>query len=82
MNGVFSIMELDCLSIYILRRHEKPENKGLSNIYGEADNALRTARKHFDRMILSVKECSKIRLAAWRKSICSRYNIYELFLAL
>ena len=52
----FSIMELDCLSIYILRRHEKPENKGLSNFYGEADNALRTARKHFDRMILSCEK--------------------------
>ncbi|MDC3024409.1 glutathione S-transferase family protein [Alphaproteobacteria bacterium] len=47
----FSLMELDCLSIYILRRHEKPENLGLSEIYGEADNAIETARSHFDRMI-------------------------------
>ena len=44
-------MELDCLSIYILRRHEKPENLGLSNIYGEADNAIKAARIHFDKMI-------------------------------
>ena len=49
----FSLMELDCLSIYILRRHETPENSGLSNIYGEAENAIKTARNHFDRMIAS-----------------------------
>ncbi len=47
----FAIMELDCLGIYTLRRHEKPENMGLSNIYGEAPNAVKTARDHFERMI-------------------------------
>ena len=52
----FSLMELDCLSIYILRRHEKPENLGLSNIYGEADNAIKTARMHFKKMIASCEK--------------------------
>ena len=47
----FSIMELDCLAIYTLRRHESIENNGLSNIYGDAPNAVKTARNHFDRMI-------------------------------
>ena len=53
---LFSLMELDCLSIYILRRHEKPENLGLSNIYGEADNAIKTARMHFDKMIAACEK--------------------------
>ena len=44
-------MELDCLVIYTLRKHEKPENLGLSNLYGEAPNAIIAARDHFDRMI-------------------------------
>ena len=48
---IFSLMELDCLSIYILRRHEKSENLGLSHIYGEATNAIKTARMHFEKMI-------------------------------
>ena len=52
----FSLMELDCLSIYILRRHEKVENLGLSNIYGEADNAVKTARMHFEKMILACEK--------------------------
>lgn len=52
----FSLMELDCLVIYTLRRHEKTENLGLSNLYGEAPNALRTSRNHFNRMI---KACEK-----------------------
>ena len=52
----FSLMELDCLSIYTLRRHETPEGSGLSNIYGEAPNAIKTAREHFDKMI---KACEK-----------------------
>ena len=52
----FSLMELDCLSIYTLRIHEKPENFGLSNLYGEAHNAVKNARAHFDRMI---KACEK-----------------------
>ncbi len=47
----FSLMELDCLVIYILRRHEKPENFGLSNLYGNAPNAIKTARAHFNRMM-------------------------------
>ena len=40
----FSLMELDCLVIYTLRKHEKPENLGLSNLYGEAPNAIKAAR--------------------------------------
>ena len=47
----FSLMELDCLVIYTLRKHEIPENLGLSNLYGEAPNAVKAARKHFERMI-------------------------------
>ena len=49
-------MELDALSIYILRRHEQVENKGLSNIYGEAPNAVKTSKEHFSRMI---KACER-----------------------
>ena len=52
----FSLMELDCLVIYTLRRHEKPKNIGLSNLYGRAPNAVKTSREHFDRMI---KACEK-----------------------
>jgi glutathione S-transferase len=52
----FSLMELDCLVIYTLRKHELPKNKGLSNLYGEAPNALNAARNHFDKMI---KSCEK-----------------------
>ena len=49
----FSLMELDCLVIYTLRKHESPSNLGLSNLYGKAPNATKAARKHFDRMIKS-----------------------------
>ena len=52
----FCAMELDALSIYILRRHEQVENKGLSNIYGEAPNAVKTSKEHFSRMI---KACER-----------------------
>ena len=41
----FCAMELDALSIYILRRHEQVENRGLSNLYGEAPNAIKTIEK-------------------------------------
>ena len=34
-----------------MRRHERPERLGLSNLYGEAPNAIKTSREHFDRMI-------------------------------
>ena len=53
---LFSLMELDCLSIYILRRHERPDSLGLSKIYGEADNAVKTARMHFDKMIAACEK--------------------------
>ena len=49
-------MELDCLSIYILRRHETPQNYGLSNIYGKADNAVKTARLHFQKMLIACEK--------------------------
>ena len=51
-------MELDCLSIYILRRHEKPESLRLSNIYGEADNAVKTARMHILNKMIAACEKS------------------------
>ena len=52
----FSLMELDCLVIYTLRKHEIPENLGLSNLYGEAPNAVKAAREHFDRMIKACED--------------------------
>ena len=52
----FCAMELDALGIYILRRHEQVENRGLSNLYGEAPNAIKTAKEHFSRMI---KACER-----------------------
>ena len=59
----FSLMELDCLVVYILRRHEKEENLGLAKLYGEAPNAVKTAREHFDRML---KACeNKIPNRGW-----------------
>ena len=59
----FSLMELDCLVVYILRRHEKEESLGLAKLYGEAPNAVKTAREHFDRMI---KACeNKIPKSGW-----------------
>jgi glutathione S-transferase len=52
----FCAMELDALGIYILRRHEQVENRGLANLYGEAPNAIKTAKEHFSRMI---KACER-----------------------
>ena len=49
--NTFALMELDCLVIYTLRRHESPERMGLSNLYGSSKNAVKTAREHFDKMI-------------------------------
>ena len=46
-------MELDSLGVYIMRRHQSVENGGLSNLYGEAPNAVKTAKEHVDRMILA-----------------------------
>ena len=42
----FSMMELDALSLYILRRHS-----GLPEVYGEAPNAVKTAREAFEKQI-------------------------------
>ena len=47
----FSLMELDCLGIYTVRKHEKEEKFGLSKIYGEAPKAVDAARLHFHKMI-------------------------------
>ena len=47
----FCAMELDALSVYILRRHEKVEYFGLANLYGDAPNAIKTAKEHFSRMM-------------------------------
>lgn len=47
----FSAMELDCLSIYILRKHGLKKNLGLSSIYGSAPNAVKAAKEHFYKMI-------------------------------
>ncbi len=44
-------MELDSLGVYILRRHQSVENGGLSNLYGEAPNAVKSAKEHVDRML-------------------------------
>ena len=52
----FSLMELDCLVIYTLRKHERPKKLGLSNLYGEAPNAIKTSREHFDRMIAACEK--------------------------
>ena len=46
-------MELDALGVYILRRHQLVENGGLSNLYGEAPNAIKTAKEHVNRMLLA-----------------------------
>ena len=46
-------MELDALGVYILRRHQLVENGGLSNLYGEAPNAIKTAKEHINRMLLA-----------------------------
>ena len=34
----------------------RSQNLGLSNIYGEADNAVKTARMHFDKMIAACEK--------------------------
>jgi len=47
----FCAMELDSLGVYILRRHQKVENGGLSNLYGEAPNAIKTSKEHVNRML-------------------------------
>ena len=44
-------MELDSLGVYIMRRHQSVENGGLSNLYGEAPNAVKTAKEHVNRML-------------------------------
>jgi len=46
-------MELDALGVYIMRRHQSVENGGLSNLYGEAPNAVETAKEHVDRMLIA-----------------------------
>ena len=46
-------MELDALGVYIMRRHQSVENGGLSNLYGEAPNAVKTAKEHVDRMLIA-----------------------------
>jgi glutathione S-transferase len=46
-------MELDALGVYIMRRHQLLENGGLSNLYGEAPNAVKTAKEHVNRMLLA-----------------------------
>mgnify|MGYP003686738435 FL=1 len=46
-------MELDALGVYILRRHQLVANGGLSNLYGEAPNAIKTAKEHVNRMLLA-----------------------------
>ena len=46
-------MELDSLGVYIMRRHQSVENGGLSNLYGEAPNAVKTAKEHVNRMLLA-----------------------------
>lgn len=47
----FILMELDATSLYVMRRH-----RDLSEIYGEAPNAVLTAQKYFDKMIRAVDE--------------------------
>lgn len=43
----FTMMELDALSLYTMRRHS-----GLADIYGEAPNAIRAARESFAKQVL------------------------------
>ena len=49
-------MELDSLGVYILRRHQPVQKHGLSNLYGEAPNAVKTSIEHVDRML---KACER-----------------------
>lgn len=42
----FTMMELDALSLYVLRRHS-----GLPDVYGEAPNAVRAARESFEKQV-------------------------------
>ena len=52
----FCAMELDCLSIYTVRRHAKEEKNGLAKIYGEAPKAVDTAKKHFTKMLKACED--------------------------
>ena len=52
----FCAMELDSLGVYILRRHQPVQKHGLSNLYGEAPNAVKTSIEHVDRML---KACER-----------------------
>ena len=42
----FTMMELDALSLYVLRRHS-----GLPDVYGDAPNAVRAARESFEKQV-------------------------------
>ena len=44
-------MEIDCLGVYVMRKHKKVKNGGLSNIYGEAPNAIHAAKDNIIRML-------------------------------
>jgi glutathione S-transferase len=47
----FILMELDATSLYVIRRH-----KDLPEIYGEAENAVKSSIQYWERMINSVKD--------------------------
>jgi glutathione S-transferase len=47
--AAFILMELDATSLYVMRRH-----RDLSTIYGEAPNAIDSARKYCDKMLHAV----------------------------
>ena len=49
-------MEIDALGVYIMRRHQPEQKFGLANIYGEAPNAVKSAKKHVVRML---KACER-----------------------
>ena len=49
----FSAMELDCLILYIIKKHDLKKNLGLSNIYGSSPNAVKAAKENFHKMISS-----------------------------
>jgi len=44
-------MEIDALGVYVMRKHKIVENGGLSNIYGEAPNAINAAKDNIIRML-------------------------------
>ena len=48
-------MELDALGVYIMRRHQTEDKFGLANIYGEAPNAVESAKSHVKRMLDAVE---------------------------